>query len=423
MMGGPRGARDAARASPDSEDDAMAKNIVLCLDGTWDSPTNKDSKGDLTPTNVQKLFEALAGSSPLGAGDQEKEFAQAASGGAASGQVGKYIYGIGAGSNLLAKAVEGAVGLGLVARVVRGYTYLSRLYEPGDAVYILGFSRGAYTARALAGLVTHQGLLDWTAMKLDAGSEQSYSAGLAAWQQYKKAVYKDDGDVLHSLAGVVSDFQDLFQLGLHPAPQLRYTAAVGIVAVGVWDTVGALGVPDLSEQDGTPVRLDAFQFCDQALNASVAHGFHAVAIDERRVDFTPTLWDTRDGVVQVLFPGAHEDVGGGSASAESGLANVTLAWMARQAASVGVEFARMPAGDPDPLGLAHQPWAGTAYLAGPRHFPPGLRLSQRALQRIAAASVPLDKGPAGQGYRPQNIVNSYVMLDWSGAAPHVVVEP
>jgi uncharacterized protein (DUF2235 family) len=401
----------------------MAKNIVLCLDGTWNGPGSKDKSGNFTPTNVQKLFEALSGSAPLAPTDQEKEFAQSAAGDTPTAQVGKYIYGVGVSSNLLAKAVEGAVGLGLVARVVRGYTYLSRVYVPGDSIFILGFSRGAYTARALAGLVTRQGLLDWNAMNLQAGSEQSYSAGLAAWQQYKKAVYQDDGDVLHSLAGVVSSFQDLFQLGLHPAPQLRYTSAVGIAAVGVWDTVGALGVPDLSEQDGTPVRLDAFQFCDSVLNANVAHGFHAVAIDERRVDFTPTLWVPRDGVVQVLFPGAHDDIGGGNSASESGLSNVTLAWMVRQAASVGVEFTRMPAGDPDPLGLAHQPWAGTPYLVGPRHFPPEMRLSQRALQRIAAASVPLDKGPAGQGYRPQNIVNSYVMLDWSGAAPHVVIEP
>ncbi|HEY9023277.1 MAG TPA: DUF2235 domain-containing protein [Burkholderiaceae bacterium] len=397
----------------------MAKNIVLCLDGTWNGPGSKDRSGNLTPTNVQKLFEALSGSAPLGPTDQEREFGQPGAG----GQVGKYIFGIGVSSNLLAKAVEGAVGLGLVARVVRGYTYLSRSYAPGDRIYILGFSRGAYTARALAGLVTRQGLLDWAAMKLVAGSEQSYSAGLAAWQQYKKAVHKDNGDVLHSLAGVVSDFQDLFQLGLHPAPELRYTGAVGIEAVGVWDTVGALGVPDLAEQDGTPVRLDAFQFCDAVLNANVAHGFHAVAIDERRVDFTPTLWEPRDGVVQVLFAGAHDDVGGGNPAADSGLANVTLAWMVRRAAAVGVEFDRMPAGNPDPLALQHQPWAGSAYLVGPRHFPPGLRLSQRVLQRLAAASAPLEKGPAGQGYRPQNIVNSYVMLDWSGAAPHVVVEP
>ena len=126
----------------------MGKNIVLCLDGTWNGPNSKDKDGNQTPTNVQKLFEALSGSAPLAPTDQEKEFAQAAGGDVATGQVGKYIYGVGVESNLLAKAVEGAVGLGLVARVVRGYTYLSRVYEPGDRLYILGFSRGAYTARA-----------------------------------------------------------------------------------------------------------------------------------------------------------------------------------------------------------------------------------------------------------------------------------
>jgi len=346
----------------------MAKNIVLCLDGTWDGPGSKDKSGQPTPTNVQKLFEALAGASPLAAGDQEKEFAQAAPGGASPGQVGKYIYGIGVSSNLLAKAVEGAVGLGLVARVVRGYTYLSRVWQPGDAIYILGFSRGAYTARALAGLVTRQGLLDWAAMNLEAGSEQSYSAGLAAWQQYKKAVFKSNGRVLHSLADVVSDFQDLFQLGLHPAPQLKYTAAVGIAAVGVWDTVGALGVPDLSEQDGTPVRLDAFQFCDQVLNASVAHGFHAVAIDERRVDFTPTLWDARPGITQVLFAGAHADVGGGYAMerGESDLAHLSLAWMCEQLRNEGVLFKRKAEEvyPGSPFGPSHQPWMESVWRFG-----------------------------------------------------------
>ena len=83
----------------------MAKNIVLCLDGTWDGPGSKDRGGNVTPTNVQKLFEALAGSGPLGPTDQEQEFARPAAGDAVSGQVGKYIHGVGVGSNLLAKAV------------------------------------------------------------------------------------------------------------------------------------------------------------------------------------------------------------------------------------------------------------------------------------------------------------------------------
>ena len=403
----------------------MGKNIVLCLDGTWNGPNSVDKSGNQTPTNVQKLFEALSGSSALAATDQEKEFSLPPTG-APIGQVGKYIYGVGDSSNVLAHAVEGAVGLGLVARVVRGYTYLSRMYEPGDSLFILGFSRGAYTARALAGFVTRQGLLDWNAMKLVAGSEESYSAGLSAWQQYKKTIDQNKAGVLQELAQVVSDLHDSFDLGLHPAPKLQFVGSVGIAAVGVWDTVGALGIPDIQEQDGSAVRVDVFQFCDSVLNASVAHGFHAVAIDEQRVDFTPSLWDARDGVVQVLFPGAHADVGGGYVVAESGLSNAGLAWMARQVASVGVLFDSMPAGIPDALAVQHQPWAtgSLPMTKGPRHFPPGLRLSQRVLQRIAAPQVPLETAPTpGAVYRPQNIVNSYVMLDWSGAAPHVVVEP
>ena len=404
----------------------MGKNIILCLDGTWNGPNSTDDAGQRTPTNVQKLFEALSGSAPLAATDNEKEFPDAAAAGAAASQVGKYIHGVGNTGNVLAHAVEGAVGLGLVARVIRGYTYLSRVYQPGDGLFILGFSRGAYTARALAGFVTHQGLLDWKAMQLDAGSEESYSAGLSAWAQYKKSIYQGKGSVLQQLAEVVSDLHDSFDLGLHPAPKLQFVANVGITAVGVWDTVGALGIPDIEEQDGSAVRVDVFQFCDAVLNANVAHGFHAVAVDEQRVDFTPSLWDARDGVVQVLFPGAHADVGGGYAGsdAESGLSNGGLAWMARQVASVGAQFDHMPDGTANPLMMQHQPWSeGVLKMkTGPRQFPPGLRLSQGVLRRLAGGKVPVQSAVDAL-YRPKNLTNSYVMLDWSGAAPHVVVEP
>ena len=182
----------------------MAKNIVLCLDGTWNGPNALDKKGNLTPTNVQELFESLKGSAPLAAADQEKEILWPATTGTAITQAAKYIHGIGAADNALARACEGAVGLGLVARVVRGYTYLSRVVAPGDRLFIVGFSRGAYTARALAGLVVRQGLLDWQAMQLEAGSQTSYSAGLAAWQLYKTAIYQNDRAILHHLASVVT---------------------------------------------------------------------------------------------------------------------------------------------------------------------------------------------------------------------------
>ncbi len=404
----------------------MSKNIVLCLDGTWNGPNAADTRGDLTPTNVQKLFENLKGSAPLAATDQELEVTWPTGRDATVVQAAKYIHGIGDTDNALARACEGAVGLGLVARVVRGYTYLSRMYEPGDRVFLLGFSRGAYTARALGGLVVRQGLLNWQAMQLEAGSDTSYSAGLAAWQLYKTAIYQSDGNILHQLASVVSDLHDRLQLGLHPAPKLQFTPVPGLAAIAVWDTVGALGIPDIAETNGVPVRLDVFQFCDTVLNAHVANGFHAVAVDEQRVDFTPTLWDARDGVVQVLFPGAHADVGGGNPLAESGLSDGAMTWMAQQLAGVGVQFESIPVGKPGAIPIQHQPWLGAQvdYKTGPRQFPPGLRLSQRVLARTAAASAPLERGPTpAAAYRPRNIVNSYVMMDWSGPAPHILVEP
>lgn len=405
----------------------MPRNIVLCLDGTWNGPDAKEDGpgGGSTPTNVQKLFESLKGSAPLAATQDECEI-RWPDGEADGAQAAKYIHGVGDCRNALAKACEGATGLGLVARIVRGYTYLSREYRPGDRLHLVGFSRGAYTARALAGLVTGQGLLDWDAMKLVAGSDESYSAGLAAWRRHKAASHPGDTGLLGQLAGVVSDLHDRFDMGLHPAPELQFVDDVPVQSVGVWDTVGALGIPDIEDSDGTCVRRDVFQFCNTALGPRVAHGFHAVAVDEQRVDFTPTLWDDRDGVVQVLFPGAHADVGGGYPAAQSGLSNGALAWMARQLASVGVLFTGMPAGLPDPLGMQHEPWLGgmALYRRGARHFPPGLRLSQRVLQRMAAEAVPVEKvAPPGAAYRPANLVNSYVMLDASGAAPHVLVEP
>jgi hypothetical protein len=372
-------------------------------------------------TNVQKVFENLKGSGRLGPADNEREVAADAAG-TFPAQVGKYIHGVGDVDNILAKAVEGAAGIGLVARIVRGYTYLSRQYDPGDCIFITGFSRGAYTARALAGFVGRQGLLDWKTMQLDAGTDASYSAGLAAWEQYKSSINSGSHSILHGLADAITSLHDRFELGLHPAPTLRFVDDVGVCAVGVWDTVGALGIPDVKEEDGTQVRNDVFQFADAQLSSKVKYGFHAVAADEQRIDFTPTLWSDRDGVIQVLFPGAHADVGGGYPEQESGLSNGALVWMSRQLASVGVLFDRMPPGTPDPLGIQHRPWAEGAvpFKTAARFFPPGLCLSQRVLQRIAAKSVSI-QGQNDAPYRPKNLINSYVLMSWADAAPHVQV--
>ncbi|WGS46262.1 DUF2235 domain-containing protein [Burkholderia sp. JSH-S8] len=398
----------------------MSKNIVLCLDGTWNGPDARSADGSGTPTNVQLVFENLKGSGPLGPSDDEREVS-APAGPNNGAQAAKYIHGVGDTSNVLARMVQGAVGLGLIARIVRGYTYLSRQYQPGDRIYIVGFSRGAYTARALAGFVARQGLLDWDAMQLSAESEASYSAGLAAWQQYKSSLHSGASGILHALADGITSLYDRFELGLRPSPPLSFVSDVDICTVGVWDTVGALGIPDIKKEDGTMERLDAFKFADNTLSDRVANGFQAFAIDEQRVDFTPSIWAPRDGVIQVLFPGAHADVGGGYVSGESGLPYGALLWMSYRLTSVGVLFERIPPVTANPLAIQHRPWASSNYISAVRHFPPGLRLSQRAVQRLLAGVVPVEKG-GGQEYRPPNMVNSYVMPNWSGPAPHVFVE-
>jgi uncharacterized protein (DUF2235 family) len=406
----------------------MAKNIVICLDGTWNGPDAKADDGSgFTPSNVQKLFEALAGSAPLSPTQDECEIEVAAS--ATSGaQVAKYIHGVGdATRNALARAVQGAVGLGLVGRVVRGYTYLSRNYTAGDRIYIVGFSRGAYAARALAGLVVSQGLLDWAAMNLTEGSEESYSAGLAAWQRCKAAMHAGDPSVLQGIADVVTRLRDDVHLRMHPAPPLRFVSPVPIEAVGVWDTVGALGVPVVTVQASGVERADVFEFANTRLAASVKHGFHAIAADEQRVDFTPSIWEDRDGVVQVIFPGAHADVGGGYPANESGLSNGALAWMVRQLAGVGVLFSGPLPHVADAFAIQHTPWSPSkvVYVLSPRRFRSGLRLSQSLLQRLAAPAPGVRVGvqPAATPYRPSNLVDGYLTLDPMGAVPHVQIEP
>ncbi|WP_052406212.1 DUF2235 domain-containing protein [Paraburkholderia heleia] len=398
----------------------MSKNIVLCLDGTWNGPNSQDRTGGLTPTNVEKLFENLKGSAPLGPNDNELEIAAPESAGGPA-QVAKYIHGVGNGDNPLDKVAGGAVGLGLIARIVRGYTYLSRQYQPGDRIYIVGFSRGAYTARSLAGFVTNKGLLDWTAMGLLAGSESSYSAGLAAWHEYKQTMHASATGLLRALADSVTSFSDYVELGLHPSPPLKFVSDVPVEAVAVWDTVGALGIPAIRNDDGTPVRLDAFQFCNNDLSAHVKYGFQALAVDEERVDFTPTLWNARANVVQVLFPGAHADVGGGYGLGESGLSNGPLVWMANRLAAAGVVFERPAPWQPNACDISHRPWAGALFATGLRKFPAALGLSQHVMQRLAANAVPVEGGAPGL-YRPANLFTSYINLDWTGPAANVQIE-
>src|SRR5262245_17603187 len=162
----------------------MTKNIVFCADGTWNSPSqDEDSDETADPTNVYKLFFCLAGAdlpdTLLTANEQEKEFVN----NDATLQVSKYIHGVGDSRNPIRRLMGGTFGAGMISRIVRGYTFISRNYEPGAKIFIVGFSRGAYTARALGGLIASQGVL---APPLPQAKELASRSRPADWSQDRK---------------------------------------------------------------------------------------------------------------------------------------------------------------------------------------------------------------------------------------------
>jgi hypothetical protein len=382
----------------------MSKTIVFCADGTWNGPgdsTAEDPSGP--PTNVYKLFSILAGVDSPGtlllANEQERALVDTNS---AVLQIAKYLYGVGDSDNFLVKILGGTLGAGLIARIVRGYTFISRNYTAGDQIYIVGFSRGAYTARALAGMIADQGLLDATQVNLD-DKTGAYRLGSAIWYAHLQAVRATNPDRLGRLQEFVLDLPGFFAKP-PPANQLIHAQ---IEAVAVWETVGALGIPEFTANE---TRVDTFRFADTALSTAVRHGVHAVGVDEQRVDFTPTLWDADPRITQALFPGAHADVGGGNPASgnESSLSDCALVWMIAQLTKLGVWFAPTPATTPapDPTGVAHQPWVHapwTVLAHRPRGFPSGLCLTECLLDRLRDGPVVAEPGiPAGP-YTPGNL--------------------
>jgi type VI secretion system (T6SS) phospholipase Tle1-like effector len=402
----------------------MPKNIVFCADGTWNGPGEPDSDDVSAPaSNVYKLFLKLEGKDSPETTRLAKE--QERSLFAADGrlqQIAKYLHGVGDSGNFIAKLLGGGAGTGLIARIVRGYTFVSRNYLPGDKIYLIGFSRGAYTARALAGLISAKGLLP-ADLADPANRDAAYRAGSAVWYAWRKAVLTSSLS-FRRLEEIIFDLPHFLQ---YPPDASRMVAAP-IEAVTVWDTVGALGIPQFTDH---LVAIDAFQFADTALSTNVRHGRHAVSIDEQRSNFTPTLWDADPArIVQVLFPGGHADVGGGytTSNNESGLSDCALAWVTRELRALGVAIGSpLIAENPNPLGTAHQEWLKLLWAGlphRPRDIPPapGLRLSEAVLLRTGGGAVLPNSqlGTALAAYLPANIAT---YLSGTAAAAVTVVEP
>lgn len=360
----------------------MGKGIVFCADGTWNGPRSDDNGDGLPdPTNVLKLFSNLPGSVLPGSvrksDEQEKAVVDMRTG---TRFVAKYIHGLGDSSNPLTKLLGGAFGVGFVQRIVRGYTFLSRHYaSPQDAITLVGFSRGAYTVRALAGMVGDLGLLNVERLMRGGqyDEELAYKSGLAAWSVYRRRRGKQS-----AFLDYVQEFAagDVRLRSGHPED---FVPDVRIKAIGVWDTVGSYGIPQ-SVLPGQAREL--FEFADRVLDDKVEFGFHAISIDERRADFAPTVWAPRQGVRQAWFAGAHADVGGGYAECQ--LSDYSLQWMQRRLEEVGVPFlapAIYPGDHADPTFAGHRPWEEALWRVageGPRRIEAGARFHASVQERL-----------------------------------------
>lgn len=262
-------------------------NIVICADGTWNRP-EEDLEKDF-PTNVLKLARAIKPD---------------------TGELRQHVfYDWGLGS-YHSRISAGVTGVGIHKNIVDGYRYIIQNYAPGDQLYFFGFSRGAYTVRALSGLINNCGIL----------KREDAQLITQAWK-----IYKSPTKTNHPKGKAARQFRADYS---HASRDIHF--------IGVWDTVGALGIP--FSLMGLFDSHD--EFYDTKMGANVDIARHALAIDEKREDFAPTLWTPREGVdlEQVWFAGAHADIGGAYSPDKNGTqaSDTPLAWMLKEANAAGL---------------------------------------------------------------------------------------
>ncbi len=324
----------------------MAKQIIICCDGTG-------NKFSVNNTNVVCLYQRIV---------RDKD------------QVSFYDPGIGTFSFLGTKLGQktgrllgSALGYGIQQNLTDAYRYLMSNYEPGDKVFLFGFSRGAYTVRVLAGMLHKVGLLQ-------RGGENQIAYALEMY------IEQDNDDVAASY-------------------KKTYSHECKPHFVGVWDTVSSMGAKFNSK------------FLDASLNPDIKNAVHAVSIDEKRRKFPVLLWDeakkkTGQTLKQVWFAGVHSDVGG--FYPERGLSDQSLIWMLEEAQACGL---RLKVGwrdqlRPNPAAMLHESYTGLWKLLGKkqRKLPEGASIHQSVIKRM--------KNLASK-YRP-NLPQSYEIVGPEG---------
>lgn len=245
-------------------DTPWGRRLIICCDGTWQSSV---SSKDNVPSNVTKLCRVIA---RIGTdrNNPDKKWHQ----------IVYYDSGIGTGNLSSSEARrQGGTGAGLAENVIEAYNFIVLNYEPGDEIFCFGFSRGAYTARAVAGLVTDIGVIKALDMQVFPSIYRAYMSNeekkpfreTQAWKDFVQGKLTSHGQQL-SKAGPIKGLKERV-LSWEISPHESLVAAESsrkVKVIGVWDTVGSLGVPDVAWFDNEKYRTK--------------YGFHNVNINESR---------------------------------------------------------------------------------------------------------------------------------------------
>jgi len=334
------------------------KRIVICCDGTWNTPDESDA-GVPMPTNVTRLAEAVLPH---------------------EGHTDQLVYynpGVGTSGSWLQRLIDGYTGRGVAANIIQAYHFLIDVFVPGDQLYLLGFSRGAFTVRSLAGLIRCCGIL----------RRKETHVLDRAFRLYRSRLP-----------------------GSHPrereATLFRRTFAAEDVSpiefIGVWDTVGALGNPLLFGQ-----LSPANRFHDTDLSTKVRHACQALAIDEKRWLFEPALWHQQPDaegqtLEQVWFCGVHSNVGGGYE--DTGLSDLALVWLVEQVRRYGLAVGELDA-KPNPTGRLRESRTGL-YRLIPTYYRRIAAPQKKPTNEFLHASV-AERYRADPKYRPWNLEGYY----------------
>ena len=282
---------------------APNKRLILCFDGTWNAISDPN-----IVTNVVKIANSVGLQDPTGIN-----------------QICYYNSGVGSGGPI-DRLMGGLFGAGLKSNVKRAIAFLALNYRTGDEIYLFGFSRGAYTARAVAGVL---GV---------AGIPREIRDAEVHWERYRQMakLQSKQRDLDRDSKKYIKLQEQIDKLkGAKDRPTNYEPNEINITCVGVFDTVGSYGVPAGLGLSGIPHLFTYWTrgFHSRKFSSQIKLGLHAMAIDEMRKPFSPTFWmhkpDEQLGddqiVEQMWFPGVHSNVGGGYDN--SGLSDLALAWM------------------------------------------------------------------------------------------------